>query len=560
MSRPSTTADHFDAILDLLVEREVITTMRKRAIAAPATIGGFVSRLLDEALSADVIAEVMSQYFDLPLYHSDLKVTAMGSDWIICDDGVAYCIHPNGDSQSILLNRRRSSGENRLEFNSFGVVSRNKFYEAARNTTDNIKSVELGTNQETSDGEVVLKRIMEQSLLRKATDVHIEPSKTEARVSIRVDGQLVAIDIIIPIGSSFDVSPYRNLANVLLNLARGEPGSFRAPQSGQFRWAEQDTEISVRLEMLPVKVGQSEMPKFVLRILGQELSLNRLDNLGFSDSNLHLYKEVAEKNPHGLILVTGPTASGKSTTLYAWMTYLNEAYPTRSYYTIEDPVEKEVRGFQQIQVNEDAGLSFFQGLRSLLRADPDVVMVGEIRDVDTAQLALRASMTGHLVLATLHANSAAKAIPRLLEMGLDKILLADSMVSITAQRMVQMVCPNCATQIPFGDHPQYGILSKLNNAPADIDFIKIANKSGCHAPDCINGFKGRHVVTEILRIDSQIQEMIGSGATSAQILAAAYEKGFEEMWEDGIRLVKNGITSITALEQVLEPYEHNKHS
>ncbi len=554
MSKPSTTAEHFDALLDLLIEREVITAMRKRAIAAPNSIGGFVSRLLDEAISADVIAEVMSDYFDLPLFKDGSRVIAMGGDWIICEDKIAYCIYPNGDSQSILLNRRRSSGENRLEFNAFGVISRNKYYEVARSSED-VENVELGTSQESSDGEALLKRIMEISLLRKATDVHIEPSKTEARVSIRVDGQLVAIDIIIPIGGSFDNSPYRNLANVLLNLSRGEPGSFRAPQSGQFRWTDQNNEISVRSEMLPVKVGQSEMPKFVLRILGQELSLNRLDNLGFSDRNLNLYKEVAEKNPHGLILVTGPTASGKSTTLYAWMTYLNEAYPTRSYYTIEDPVEKEVRGFQQIQVNEDAGLSFFQGLRSLLRADPDVIMVGEIRDVDTAQLALRASMTGHLVMATLHANSALKAIPRMLEMGLDKILLADSIVSITAQRMVQMVCPSCATQIPFGDHPQYDILSKLQNAPSDIDFIKIASKSGCNAPDCVNGYKGRHVVTEIVKVDSYMQELIGQSATSTQLQQAAFERGFQEMWEDGIRLVKQGVTSIEALERVLEPYE-----
>ncbi len=555
MSKPNTAADHFDAILDLLIEREVITAMRKRSIAAPASIGGFVSRLLDEAIAADAIAEVVSKYFDLPLFEDGLNVNAMGADWVICDDKIAYCIYPNGDSQGILLNRRRSSGENRLEFNSFGVISRNKYYDAARNSSDDIKSVELGTSQESSDGETVLKRIMEQSLLRKATDVHIEPSRTEARVSIRIDGQLVAIDIIIPIGASFDVSPYRNLANVLLNMSRGEPGSFRHPQSGQFRWMDQNNEVSVRLEMLPVKVGHSEMPKFVLRILGQELSLNRLDNLGFSDHNLTLYKEVAEKNPHGLVLVTGPTASGKSTTLYAWMTYLNEAYPTRSYYTIEDPVEKEVRGFQQVQVNDDAGLSFFQGLRSLLRADPDVVMVGEIRDIDTAQLALRASMTGHLVMATLHANSAIKAIPRMLEMGLDKILLADSIVSITAQRMVQMVCPNCAATIPFGDHSQYDILSKLQNAPADIEFIKVANKDGCSAPDCIYGFKGRHVVTEIVKVDSHMQELIGHGATSAELLAAAYERGFQEMWEDGIRLVKSGITSIEALERVLEPYE-----
>lgn len=555
MSKPSTSTEHFDAILDLLVEKEIITSMRKRAISAPASIGKFVSRLLDEAISANAIAEVMSDYFDLPLYCDGEQVTAMGADWIICEDGIAYCIYPNGDSQNILLNRRRSTGQNRLEFKSFGVISRNKYYEVARATSNDVKNVELGSSQESSDGEIVLKRIMDQSLLRRATDVHIEPSRTEARVSIRVDGQLIAVDILIPVGNSFDSSAYRNLANVLLNMARCEPGSFRHPQSGQFRWMDQNNEVSVRLEMLPVKVGQSEMPKFVLRILGQELSLNRLDNLGFSERNLTLYKEVAEKNPHGLVLVTGPTASGKSTTLYAWMTYLNEAYPTRSYYTIEDPVEKEVRGFQQVQVNDDAGLSFFQGLRSLLRADPDVVMVGEIRDIDTAQLALRASMTGHLVMATLHANSAIKAIPRMLEMGLDKILLADSIVSITAQRMVQMVCPECSTIIPFGDHHQYGILSKLQNAPADIDFIKVASKSGCSASDCINGFKGRHVVTEIVKVDSHMQELIGHGATSAELLMAAYERGFQEMWEDGIRLVKRGVTSIEALERVLEPYQ-----
>lgn len=555
MSKPSTAPEHFDAILDLLVEKEIITSMRKRAISAPASIGKFVSRLLDEAISANAIAEVMSAYFNLPLYQDGEQVTAMGADWIICEDGIAYCIYPNGDSQNILLNRRRSTGQNRLEFKSFGVISRNKYYEVARATSNDVKNVELGSSQESSDGETVLKRIMDQSLLRRATDVHIEPSRTEARVSIRVDGQLIAVDILIPVGNSFDNSAYRNLANVLLNMARGEPGSFRHPQSGQFRWMDQNNEVSVRLEMLPVKVGQSEMPKFVLRILGQELSLNRLDNLGFSERNLTLYKEVAEKNPHGLVLVTGPTASGKSTTLYAWMTYLNEAYPTRSYYTIEDPVEKEVRGFQQVQVNDDAGLSFFQGLRSLLRADPDVIMVGEIRDIDTAQLALRASMTGHLVMATLHANSAIKAIPRMLEMGLDKILLADSIVSITAQRMVQMVCPECSTIIPFGDHHQYDILSKLQNAPADIDFIKVASKSGCNASDCINGFKGRHVVTEIVKVDSHMQELIGHGATSAELLTAAYERGFQEMWEDGIRLVKNGITSIEALERVLEPYQ-----
>ncbi|THB64895.1 MAG: hypothetical protein D6B27_09575 [Gammaproteobacteria bacterium] len=236
------------------------------------------------------------------------------------------------------------------------------------------------------------------------------------------------------------------------------------------------------------------------------------------------------------------------------MKYISDTFPARSFYTLEDPVEKQVRGFRQVEVGKN--LTFQTGLRSLLRADPDVIMVGEIRDKETADLGLRASMTGHLVLATLHANSALKSISRLIEMGLDPVLLADSIICVTAQRMVQKVCQNCRKEALFGDTADYMLYSKLKHAPAASAYIYEANEEGCDAHGCIHGYNGRHLINEIIRVDSVMQEVIGKKATSAELKHTAQERGQAFLWDDGMRLVADGITTIEALEIVLEPLEY----
>ncbi len=534
----------FDEVLAELVELGAITRVKALAITCPVEQGYFVPRLEEEGVDPESIAEAIATVFDLELFDNQTIVREFGNGWVLSTEGTVYFTRPQSkEFFEFFQNHRRDKS-----VVSTGIISTRRYNDISFDAEHEIQDF-IPENDDNA-GEKLLTQILEASIQRHSTDVHIEPLDAESVVvKCRVDGRLIPINISISIGNGFESSAYKSLANVLLTAADKEPGSFRMPQSGQFVFSN----VSIRMEMVPSKIGLEIIPIFVLRILGQKVTLDHLPNLGFSAENLKKYQDIARKHPHGLILVSGPTASGKSTTLYAWMKHISDTFPARSFYTLEDPVEKQVRGFRQVEVGKS--LTFQTGLRSLLRADPDVIMVGEIRDKETADLGLRASMTGHLVLATLHANSALKSISRLIEMGLDPILLADSIVCVTAQRMVQKVCQNCKKEVLFGDTPEYSTYSQLKNAPAASEYIYAANDIGCDTPGCVHGYNGRHLINEIVRIDSELQEVIGKKATSAELMHTARDKGQTFLWDDGMRLVAAGITTIDALEMVLEPLD-----
>ncbi len=534
----------FDNVLSELVNINAITRVKAMAITCPVEQGFFVTRLEEEGIDSDSIACAIAAVFKLELFKGNETIKEYGSGWILCTEGTVFFTKPQSkEFFQFFQNHRRDKSVIRT-----GIISTKKYSEITLDAGQDLQ--EAIAIDDDNIGEKLLNQILEASILRHSTDVHIQPLDAESVVvKCRVDGSLIPINISINIRDGFETSAYKSLANVLLTAADKEPGSFRTPQSGQFVFSN----VSVRMEMVPSKIGLEIIPIFVLRILGQKVTLDHLQNLGLSQNDLSTYQSIARKHPHGLILVTGPTASGKSTTLYAWMKYIADTFPARSFYTLEDPVEKQVRGFRQVEVGKN--LTFQTGLRSLLRADPDVIMVGEIRDKETADLGLRASMTGHLVLATLHANSALKSISRLIEMGLDPILLADSIICVTAQRMVQKVCQNCKKEALFGDIPDYETYSQLKHAPASSAYIYEANEEGCDAPGCIHGYNGRHLINEIIRVDSVLQEVIGKKATSAELKQTAKERGQTFLWDDGMRLVAEGITTIEALEMVLEPLE-----
>ena len=369
----------------------------------------------------------------------------------------------------------------------------------------------------------LLDSIIEQAVQMKASDIHIEPFEKEVRIRIRVDGILQ---------NTFSIPKDLHAALVArvkiiggMNIAEK-----RLPQDGRIEVSIADRQIDMRLAVMPTWHGE----KTVLRILDRSSFLINKEELGFSPENLEKFRELL-KNPHGILLVTGPTGSGKTTTLYTMLSELNKE--AHNIITIEDPVEYMLKGVNQTQVNMKAGLSFAVGLRALLRQDPDIVMIGEIRDKETSEIAVRAAITGHLVLSTLHTNDAISTIVRLMDMGIDSYLLAASMVGVISQRLVRKICTGCKTAyVPsvfecdlFG--MQY---DKTTN------FYKGTGCSLCNQ----SGYKGRIPVHEVLVIDKKHREMIARKAPLESIKEYSKQAGMVSLTDECIKLLHLGITTV----------------
>jgi len=306
---------------------------------------------------------------------------------------------------------------------------------------------------------------------------------------------------------------------------------WRLPQDGRFKVRLDDREVDFRVSILPITQGG----KGVLRLLDQANLSIGLDNLGFSEASIKLFND-AVKRPYGMILVTGPTGSGKSTTLYSVLNKLNQ--PTKNIITVEDPVEYQVEGITQIPVHPEIGLTFASGLRSLLRQSPDIVMIGEIRDFETADIAMKASLTGQLVLSTLHTNDAPSAVTRLIDMGVEPFLVASSVSLIEAQRLVRKLCHKCRE--PF-DTPGE-LLEKLGVRPAKgATFFKAV---GCRL--CNNtGYKGRMGIVEVFQMDERIRELVVTRAQSWEIKEYAVKaQGMKTLREDGLKKAEQGLTTL----------------
>ena len=367
-------------------------------------------------------------------------------------------------------------------------------------------------------------QVLTDAIELRASDIHLEPFEDELRIRYRIDGVLQEIPVPAQI-KRFQpaiVSRIKILSH--LNIAEK-----RLPQDGRIKIRLANNEVDIRVSIIPMLHGEA----VVMRLLRQKATLLGIEQLGMSPDILKSFNRVLAL-PHGIILVTGPTGSGKTSTLYTALAAINDA--ERKIITIEDPIEYQMRGVNQIQVSEKAGLTFARGLRSILRHDPDVVLVGEIRDEETAQIAVQASLTGHLVFSPLHTNDAPGALTRLVDMNVEPYLVASSLEAVLAQRLVRVLCAECKTEDTSPTTAAYK--EQLGIAAG----IKIFRAVGCQA--CRNtGYHGRHAIFEWMDLDNEIRQMVLKSCSSGQIREAAVRNGMHSLSDDGWRLIGMGITT-----------------
>lgn len=371
--------------------------------------------------------------------------------------------------------------------------------------------------------------ILETAVRMKASDIHIERDGDFMRIRFRIDGILSEY-------MKMNSRPYKAVISRVKIMAGLNISEKRLPQDGRIFLNVDNRSIDYRVSTMPT----SKDEKVVMRVLDRTTFMVSKEKLGLNKKNIQVYDELLE-NPYGLILVVGPTGSGKTTTLYAMLNQLNSI--EKNILTIEDPVEYELDGINQSQINYKAGLDFANALRAFLRQDPDIIMVGEIRDLDTAQIGIRAALTGHLVLSTLHSNTAVSSISRLLDMKVDSFLITSALTGVVSQRLVRKVCENCKTSYLAEEGEK-----KVLNYPLDKELI-LYKGSGCDKCN-YTGYKGRTGVYEILKITKSIRDLINRGATEADIQKKAEELGMETMRKDATIKVINGETTIEEMLRV----------
>lgn len=397
---------------------------------------------------------------------------------------------------------------------------------------DRSKVVEEGKERYAADEAPVIRMvnvILQEAIKNRASDIHFEPFETHLSIRFRIDGALQKA-----------FSPPRHMYSAILArmkiVSNLDITEKRLPQDGRFKAKFENREIDFRVSVLPTHHGE----KVVLRVLDKANIKTGLDTLGFSAQSIQNFQETIRR-PYGMVLVTGPTGSGKSTTLYSILNQFNTK--ERNIMTIEDPVEYQIHGITQTQANPDIGLTFASGLRSLLRQSPDIILVGEIRDGETADIAVKAALTGHLVFSTLHTNDAAGAVTRLVDMGVEPFLIGSSLIASTAQRLMRRICSNCREETVISKE----ILERLPVAQDWVKDTKAYRGAGCNY--CKNaGYRGRLGVMEILSVDEDIQKMIIDNRSTGEIDALARKKGMIPLFENALIAFRNGLTT---LEEVL---------
>ncbi len=370
--------------------------------------------------------------------------------------------------------------------------------------------------------------IIENAVKEKASDIHIEPEEMDVRVRYRIDGILYDREIL-------PVKTQAALSSRVKLLSRMNIAERRLPQDGRIKGRFSGKEVDIRVSTLPTVYGES----IVMRLLDKETSFMTLEELGFDNFFLGKYQELI-KRPYGMILMTGPTGSGKTTSLYASLDKINS--PDKKIITIEEPVEYLLKGINQIQVRPKIGLTFAGGLRHIVRQDPDVIMVGEVRDLETANIAVHASLTGHLLFSTLHTNDAPSAVTRLIEMGVEHYLVSSTLIGVIAQRLVRKICTNCRESIPVPDE----LRAEIGNEAEHIWHGK-----GCD--QCMNtGYRGRVAIFELLIVDDVISNLIGARASVREIRDTARKRGMRTLREDGVLKVAKGVTTLDEVFRVTQ--------
>jgi len=416
-----------------------------------------------------------------------------------------------------------------------------QIYEGTENTSEVFESLDYYKSESDEPELDELKRMVEdapivrltnmiitQAIQERASDIHIEPQKNLVRVRYRIDGVLREHITAPKYTQAALISRVKIIADLDITKRR-------VPQDGRISMNVRGLNIDMRVSTLPTVHGE----KVVIRLLTKDESLVNIENLGFSDHNLQRFENLIAQ-PHGIILVTGPTGSGKSTTLIAALNKLNDI--EKNIVTIEDPVEYQLNGINQVHAKEQVGLSFANTLRSILRQDPDIIMVGEIRDEETAEIAVRAALTGHLVLSTLHTNDSVSSVTRLVDMGIPPYLVASTVIGAMAQRLVRRLCSDCKKPYEAGIEEREFM---------DIEEgTTLYKANGCRK--CSDtGYKGRLAVQEILTVDEQVEKMIVRGEDEIDIKKYALSQGMIDLKQDGIEKIKEGLTSYQELARVI---------
>ena len=378
----------------------------------------------------------------------------------------------------------------------------------------------------------IINDILVDSKKRNASDIHFDPYEDYTLIRIRVDGVLMDYAKV--------PSEYRDyLVTRIKTISKMNITESRLPQDGAIKENLDGYDLDLRVSSLPVNTGE----KIVIRILDYTRSMAGLGELGFSEEN---YKKVLEmiNVPNGIILVTGATGSGKSTTVYSILQYLNTS--ATNIITVEDPIEMDITGINQVQTNPKIGLTFASALRSILRQDPNIIMIGEIRDTETAKIAVRASITGHLVLSTLHTNTSLNTIERLIDMDVQRYLLASALEGVISQKLARQLCPHCKIKRKTSEYEKMVFKTILNK---DVD--EIWDTEGCE--ECHDGYKGRIAIHEVLRIDQDIRDALSNGKPKEEIRKLVYDNGnVTTMLQDGLEKVLQGLTTFEEILKLIE--------
>ena len=479
-------------------------------------------------------ASAVYQYNVLPIKFVDGVLTVVSSDPFstVAGDGLRLAA---GCPVKIALAPREEIDKAVKKFYGVGADAIEKMIEDGRYAVDDdegsISKIDVGAEGEEASIVKFVNRIISEADRQGATDIHIEPQETELRIRYRIDGMLHKVDV--PPQLNRLKSAIISRIKVMSNLDIAEK---RLPMDGRIGIRLGGEDIDIRVSTMPGAWGES----ISLRLLAKSGSFVKMADLGFNERDFRVVDKIIRR-PNGIFLVTGPTGSGKSTSLYSFLHEVNKI--DVRIMTAEDPIEYHMAGINQVQMQADIGMTFARALRAFLRQDPDIIMVGEIRDRETAEIAINASLTGHMVFSTLHTNDAAGAFPRLIDMGVEPFLIASAVAGVMGQRLCRRLCPNCRKEVPL-DRKYYTL-----PYPAAKDTVFEPN--GCDA--CTRtGYKGRRALFEVLDVDEDIEGAIVRRENATQIRNLSLAKGMKTLREDGWAKVFKGVTSVDEIIRVTE--------
>lgn len=481
-------------------------------------------------------ASAVYQYNVLPLRFADGVLTVVSSDPFstVVRDGLRLAA---GCPVTIALAPREEIDKAVKKFYGVGADAIEKMIEDGRYAVDDedgsISKIDVGAEGEEASIVKFVNRIIAEADRQGATDIHIEPQETELRIRYRIDGMLHKVDV--PPQLNRLKSAIISRIKVMANLDIAEK---RLPMDGRIGIRLGGEDIDIRVSTMPGAWGES----ISLRLLAKSGSFVKMADLGFNERDFRVVDKIIRR-PNGIFLVTGPTGSGKSTSLYSFLHEVNTM--DVRILTAEDPIEYQMDGIIQVQMNKDIGLDFARTLRAFLRQDPDKIMVGEIRDRETAEIAINAALTGHMVFSTLHTNTAAGAFPRMIDMGVEPFLIASAVAGVMGQRLCRRLCPTCRKAVPL-NRKWYDL-----SYPPESDTVYEPAEGGCDA--CSRtGYKGRRALFEVLEVDEDIESAIIKRENATQIQHISLSKGMKTLREDGWAKVFKGVTSVAEIRRVTE--------